>query len=150
MYVCVSFFSSVCVCSFAVKFDRYEHTLDREDRRLDKCLMPNPDHCGRSPATMTLDYLSVLEHSYMSVLVLALTICVGGVVSAVGGVSGRACFCRDGCGRLGKSMARCCRYSYCFARHLFAARANVSRFLHQESCMPLPAPPSLLVEARDA
>eukprot|EP00903_Cladosiphon_okamuranus_P012640 g11825.t1 len=48
-----------------VQFDRYEHTLDREDRRLDKCLMPNPDHCGRSPATMTLDYLSVLEHSSM-------------------------------------------------------------------------------------
>ncbi|CAN0399903.1 unnamed protein product, partial [Hapterophycus canaliculatus] len=47
------------------KFDRYEHTLDREDRRADKCLMPNPDHCGRSPATMTLDYLSVLEHSSM-------------------------------------------------------------------------------------
>ncbi|CAN0074699.1 unnamed protein product, partial [Scytosiphon promiscuus] len=48
-----------------VQFDRYEHTLDREDRRADKCLMPNPDHCGRSPATMTLDYLSVLEHSSM-------------------------------------------------------------------------------------
>ncbi|CAM9998718.1 unnamed protein product [Ascophyllum nodosum] len=48
-----------------VQFDRYEHTLDREDRRMDKCLMPNPDHCGRSPATMTLDYLSVLEHSDM-------------------------------------------------------------------------------------
>ena len=47
------------------QFDKYEHTLDREDRRLDKCLMPNPDHCGRSPATMTLDYLSVLEHSGM-------------------------------------------------------------------------------------
>lgn len=41
--------------------------MDREDRRSDKCLMPNPDHCGRSPATMTLDYLSVLEHSSMSV-----------------------------------------------------------------------------------
>ncbi|CAM9872008.1 unnamed protein product, partial [Pylaiella littoralis] len=48
-----------------VQFDRYEHTLDREDRRMDKCLMPNPDHCGRSPATMTVDYLSVLEHSGM-------------------------------------------------------------------------------------
>ncbi|CAN0547598.1 unnamed protein product, partial [Laminaria digitata] len=50
---------------FYEQFDKYEHTLDREDRRLDKCLMPNPDHCGRSPATMTLDYLSVLEHSGM-------------------------------------------------------------------------------------
>lgn len=50
---------------FNEQFDRYEHTLDREDRRADKCLMPNPDHCGRSPATMTLDYLSVLEHSGM-------------------------------------------------------------------------------------
>ncbi|CBN74781.1 Xylosyltransferase, family GT14 [Ectocarpus siliculosus] len=48
-----------------VQFDKYEHTLDREDRRADKCLMPNPDHCGRSPATMTVDYLSVLEHSSM-------------------------------------------------------------------------------------
>lgn len=47
------------------QFDRYEHTLDREDRRADKCLMPNPDHCGRSPALMTVDYLSVLEHSGM-------------------------------------------------------------------------------------
>lgn len=49
------------------QFDRYEHALDREARRADKCLMPNPDHCGRSPATMTVDYLSVLEHSGMSV-----------------------------------------------------------------------------------
>ena len=28
-----------------------------------KCLMPDPEHCGRSPTTMTYDYLPVLELS---------------------------------------------------------------------------------------
>lgn len=45
-----------------VQFDRWENELDgnRDER---KCLMPNPDHCGRSPTTMTKDYLPMLNLS---------------------------------------------------------------------------------------
>lgn len=43
-----------------LQFDRWENEVKAErDER--KCVMPNPDHCGRSPTTMTLDYLPVLE-----------------------------------------------------------------------------------------
>lgn len=46
-----------------VQFDRWENEKDDEDAvsLRNKCLQPNPRHCGRSPTTLTLDYLPVLE-----------------------------------------------------------------------------------------
>lgn len=45
-----------------IQFDRWENEAEGErDQR--KCLFKNRDHCGRSPTTMTLDYLPVLELS---------------------------------------------------------------------------------------
>jgi hypothetical protein len=44
-----------------VQFDRWENELEVELRDPRKCLMPSPDHCGRSPTTMTMDYMDVLE-----------------------------------------------------------------------------------------
>lgn len=48
-----------------VQFDQWEDELsnDKNGRDGKKCLMPSPDHCGRSPVTMTKDYLPVLELS---------------------------------------------------------------------------------------
>ncbi|CAM9343830.1 unnamed protein product [Phaeothamnion confervicola] len=51
-----------------VQFDEFEHAKAARGvaaglRRHDKCLVPHPDHCGRSPTTMTVDYVPVLEHS---------------------------------------------------------------------------------------
>jgi len=47
-----------------VQFDRWENELEVEGERDEKkCLMPNPEHCGRSPTTMSLDYLPILELS---------------------------------------------------------------------------------------
>jgi len=46
-----------------VQFDRWENEIETEKRDPRKCLLPDPDRCGRSPTTMTLDYLSVLELS---------------------------------------------------------------------------------------
>ncbi|KAJ1445241.1 core-2/I-branching enzyme-domain-containing protein [Pelagophyceae sp. CCMP2097] len=42
-----------------VQFDRWEH--DKAVANNNKCLQPNPQHCGRSPTTLTLDYLPVLD-----------------------------------------------------------------------------------------
>lgn len=44
-----------------LQFDRWENELVVEHRDERKCVMPRPDHCGRSPTTMTLDYLPILE-----------------------------------------------------------------------------------------
>ena len=44
-----------------VHFDRWENELDDGSRDPRKCVMKDPDHCGRSPTTMTMDYLPVLE-----------------------------------------------------------------------------------------
>ncbi|KAL7531217.1 hypothetical protein ACHAXR_007947 [Thalassiosira sp. AJA248-18] len=45
-----------------LQFDRWENEADgARDQR--KCVMKNRDHCGRSPTTMTVDYLPVLELS---------------------------------------------------------------------------------------
>jgi len=42
-----------------VQFDRWEN--EKPQAAAQKCLQPNPRHCGRSPTTLTLDYLPVLE-----------------------------------------------------------------------------------------
>lgn len=44
-----------------VQFDQWEH--DKVGRNPAKCLMPNPDHCGRSPTINTLETLPTLELS---------------------------------------------------------------------------------------
>ena len=45
-----------------LQFDRWENEAEGErDQR--KCLFKNRDHCGRSPTTMTLDYMPILELS---------------------------------------------------------------------------------------
>ncbi|GMH80513.1 hypothetical protein TL16_g08576 [Triparma laevis f. inornata] len=47
-----------------VQFDDWENNRKKEgERDPSKCLQPNPNHCGRSPTTMTVDYLPVLELS---------------------------------------------------------------------------------------
>ena len=43
-----------------VQFDQWENEKEGGASR-NKCLQPNPRHCGRSPTTLTLDYLPVLE-----------------------------------------------------------------------------------------
>ena len=40
-----------------LQFDRWENERKLELRDERKCVMPDPNHCGRSPITMTLDYL---------------------------------------------------------------------------------------------
>lgn len=45
-----------------LQFDRWENEADgARDQR--KCVMKNRDHCGRSPTTLSVDYLPVLELS---------------------------------------------------------------------------------------
>jgi hypothetical protein len=46
-----------------LQFDRWESDLPAEHRDERKCIMPDPDHCGRSPTTMTIDYVDILELS---------------------------------------------------------------------------------------
>jgi len=46
-----------------LQFDRWESDLPEELRDPRKCMMPDPDHCGRSPTTMTIDYVDILELS---------------------------------------------------------------------------------------
>ena len=46
-----------------LQFDRWESELPATARDPRKCPMPDPDHCGRSPTTMTLDYVDILELS---------------------------------------------------------------------------------------
>lgn len=48
--------------TFVFQLQRWENeATGARDQR--KCVMKNPDHCGRSPTTMTVDYLPVLELS---------------------------------------------------------------------------------------
>jgi Core-2/I-Branching enzyme len=46
-----------------LQFDRWESELPAAKRDARKCPMPDPDHCGRSPTTMTLDYADIMELS---------------------------------------------------------------------------------------
>lgn len=46
-----------------LQFDRWESDLPATQRDSRKCPMPDPDHCGRSPTTMTLDYADIMELS---------------------------------------------------------------------------------------
>jgi hypothetical protein len=46
-----------------LQFDRWENEREIDLRDERKCVMPDPNHCGRSPTTMTLDYLDILELS---------------------------------------------------------------------------------------
>jgi len=44
-----------------LQFDRWESDLDSKERDERKCIMPDPNHCGRSPTTLTMDYVDILE-----------------------------------------------------------------------------------------
>jgi Core-2/I-Branching enzyme len=44
-----------------LQFDRWESDLDSSERDERKCIMPDPNHCGRSPTTLTMDYVDILE-----------------------------------------------------------------------------------------
>jgi hypothetical protein len=46
-----------------LQFDRWENERSLEMRDERKCVMHDPNHCGRSPTTITLDYLDILELS---------------------------------------------------------------------------------------
>ena len=46
-----------------LQFDRWESELPAGKRDERKCPMPNPDHCGRSPTIMSVDYADLLELS---------------------------------------------------------------------------------------
>ena len=46
-----------------LQFDRWESELPAGKRDERKCPMPNPNHCGRSPTIMTVDYADILELS---------------------------------------------------------------------------------------
>lgn len=46
-----------------LQFDQWENERELKLRDERKCVMPDPNHCGRSPTTMTLDYLDILEMS---------------------------------------------------------------------------------------
>jgi hypothetical protein len=44
-------------------FDQWENEVDLSKRDQRKCMMPDPNHCGRSPTTLGIDYIDVLELS---------------------------------------------------------------------------------------
>lgn len=46
-----------------LQFDRWESELPEDQRDPQKCMMKDPNHCGRSPTIMTLDYVDMLELS---------------------------------------------------------------------------------------
>lgn len=46
-----------------LQFDRWESELPESKRDGRKCPMPDPNHCGRSPTIMTLDYADIMELS---------------------------------------------------------------------------------------
>lgn len=46
-----------------LEFDQWENERDLSLRDERKCVMPDPNHCGRSPTTITMDYLDILELS---------------------------------------------------------------------------------------
>jgi Core-2/I-Branching enzyme len=48
-------------------FDKWENELNGENthtRDLRKCLSPDPEHCGRSPSTLTVQFKQLLEISH--------------------------------------------------------------------------------------
>ena len=51
-----------------VLFDKWENEVNQEqgDRDRRKCLSPDPDHCGRSPSTLTMQFKRLLEASRAS------------------------------------------------------------------------------------
>ena len=46
-----------------LQFDRWESDIPQEERDQGKCMLKDPDACGRSPTTMTVDYADILELS---------------------------------------------------------------------------------------
>ena len=46
-----------------LQFDQWENEVPLEQRDPKKCIMPNPSHCGRSPTTITMDYVDLLTLS---------------------------------------------------------------------------------------
>lgn len=46
-----------------LQFDRWESDLPKGQRDEQKCMMKDPNKCGRSPTTMTVDYADILELS---------------------------------------------------------------------------------------
>ena len=46
-------------------FTKWENEfLSREDRDLRKCMLPDPDHCGRSPTKLTMGMKNEIEMTY--------------------------------------------------------------------------------------
>lgn len=43
-----------------LQFDQWENEVPLEQRDPKKCIMPDPLHCGRSPTTVTMDYVDLL------------------------------------------------------------------------------------------
>jgi hypothetical protein len=46
-----------------LQFDQWENQVALERRDPKKCVMPDPNHCGRSPTTITMDYVDLLTLS---------------------------------------------------------------------------------------
>jgi Core-2/I-Branching enzyme len=46
-----------------LQFDQWENQVALEHRDSKKCIMPDPNHCGRSPTTITMDYVDLLTLS---------------------------------------------------------------------------------------
>jgi Core-2/I-Branching enzyme len=46
-----------------LQFDRWESVLPQDKRDPKKCMMLDPNHCGRSPTVMTIDNVDLLELS---------------------------------------------------------------------------------------
>jgi hypothetical protein len=46
-----------------LQFDQWENQVPVEQRDAKKCIMPDPAHCGRSPTTITMDYVDLLTLS---------------------------------------------------------------------------------------
>ena len=44
-------------------FDQWENEQEVSKRDKRKCMMPDPNHCGRSPTTLGLDFVDILELS---------------------------------------------------------------------------------------
>lgn len=44
-----------------LQFDRWESELPADKRDERKCMMKDPNHCGRSPTVLTVDYVDILE-----------------------------------------------------------------------------------------
>lgn len=46
-----------------LSFDQWENEIPLEQRDPKKCIMPDPTHCGRSPTTISMDYVDLLTLS---------------------------------------------------------------------------------------